>query len=373
VAEILKLIGGGVKHGLARIQRWPGDQVTAAGKGARNVVDFFDFSIAALAHDLGHVFHAFWSGIASIIAGFRDLIKQVAGDLVNGVRRVATGLVTLVTRVIRLLLRPFTAILGPVIRPIERVFASKAKEEALGYSVTSDQQSHKELIAFGLIVFVLLAVAGWYITTGSTSGLPVDLGPLLAHFTPERIIAKLASFSPSQLLLVVSAAALGLLGVVFWFQMLRDSWRRNYDSNTERTKWRLTTTLFFIPGALYYFWNVYNHWTLRQFFAYHLLSVMVTSVALIVATSTYGTLWYFNQRAQADVKSSDVFQVPSLKVDAATQQALLSRAKYGAPLTGNPAGGRTDPFAPVPGLATPAPSPAPGASPSPSPSPTPGS
>lgn len=261
-------------------------------------------------------------------------------------------------------------VLRKVFAPIAKPFAKSAKQEALGDApLTPDNKSHLELIL--LVGGAALIVAGAALaalpgTRGAvTEALPAS-ATLAGLFSPRRLLERLASASPAALAVVGAGVALGTAGVWFWVRMVLDAWRRDYVTHTDRAKWRLYTVLFFIPGAIAYFFRVYNHWTAKRFLSYHFVSVMMTGVAVVVATSTYGTLWYFNKKAEAQVPPANA-TVPQVELDPQSKATLLNRSRYGAPLSAA-GGGRVDPFAPIPGQvppATPAPSPSPSATPAP--------
>lgn len=189
-------------------------------------------------------------------------------------------------------------------------------------------------------------------------------------WSPHQIVDTLSGYSPQRLTLLGALTVFGLLAVWFWVRMVLDSFRREYDTMTHKTLWRTVTLLLFLPGALVYFFKVYNTWTLKQYLAHHIIFLMITGAAMLVATSTYGTLWYFNKRAEAQATATNTFKMPLLDLDPATRTALLNRPKYGAPLSNVPTGGRLDPFAPIPGQAANQAVVTPSLSPSPSPSPT---
>ncbi len=324
-------------------------------------------------------------GVRRVTAAFYDLLRQLGLDFWHFMKMIGRGLrwllmlpvqaVRAVWRALEWCGRQLSWVIlkigGPVIKPIRRMFAKKAKQEILGVATTPDHKSHWELIAL-LIGTTLLVAAAAVVGTGHSSSVMQATGAdkLLAQLTPQAIINRLATYSPAKLMVVFSMLLLFLALVWFWLKMARDSFRRNYESATERTKWQLITVGLFIPGAIAYFFTRYNHWTLRQFVGHHFVSVMITGTALVVATSTYGTLAYFNQKASAQTTATPNSNVPNFNVDPKTRTQLLNRTQYGVPLNGSTLGGRTDPFAPVPGL-QPAASPSPNPSASPSPAATP--
>ena len=312
-------------------------------------------------------------GVGRVLASFAGLLHQLGRDTlaVLGWPFAAAGRLGRETeRDVRLVVhragRLIAKLIAPVARPIRSKFASQAKEE-LGegeISVTPDQHSHWELIA--LTVVGVIAITG--LALAATGQLP-SAGTVSVSLNPVRLIEKMSTFSPEQMVLLGTATLVFGLMTWFWVNMTRDAFSRDFPTNTEQTKWRVVTALLFVPGAIAYFRNVYNHWSIRRFLGYHFMTVVVVGIGLVVVTSTYGTLWYFNQKANA-VAAANVYKQPNLELDAKTQEALAGRSQYGTPLAPSQAGGRVDPFAPVPGVSTGA-APRPSASPTPSPSPTP--
>lgn len=321
-----------------------------------------------------------WHAIMSLVRGFIDLFRQIGSDLkhlaVHSVHRLWHLLDQLQHGTLRLLWAatlPVRFIARPLVEPLRRRSALHARDAALGITTTPDHKAHWEWIAL-LIVVPTIAVLGlWY------AGLVDPTASIaLPRLDPQAILAKIVTFTPSQMTgLAAVVLTFGFLNL-FWLHMLRDSYQRTYVSQTEKVKWRLVTTLFWVPGGVYYFFKVFNRWGLRQFFSYHLLSVMVTGVAMLVTTSTGGLVYYFNQKASADVAASNNYKIPNLEIDAKQKNLLLNRPRYGEPLTAKPSVGRTDPFAPLPSqivqptvTASPAPSSVLPPTPSPSPAPQP--
>lgn len=313
------------------------------------------------------------TGLSKMRAGLRRAgheFKVVVSEILGDLRHLLTMLGQRMLAGLRWLLTPFTRAAAFITAPVRRRFASQAKAEALSeVTMTADRHAHWEVLA--LLAAAVVATGALLVGTGQTAlltgvadragqaGSSLDLGALINWFSTA---------SPSALALTAALAMLAGLAVLFWVRMTIDAWRRQYPSHLERTRWRTVTTLFFIPGALVYFAKVYNHWGLRQFLSYHAAAVVMVGTAVLVVTSTYGTLWYFNKQADAAVNAAVNSSLPNLELDQQTRQAALDRPQYGAPL--QPAlGGRIDPFAPLPGQ--PVAAPATGASPSPSPSPSP--
>jgi hypothetical protein len=243
--------------------------------------------------------------------------------------------------------------------PVRKRVARRAKRQALdSITMTPDHKAHRELLA--LLGAGVLLVAGATVVSGEHFGLRqaggMDLGSLAG--LPAQAWDMVLSFSPLKLTVVAALAVLAFAATAFWVRMLRDSYRRDYPTAVEQTQWRLVVTFLFIPGAVLYFFKQYNRLTPRMFASRHVVSLMVTGVTVLVVTSTYGTLWYFNQKAQADVEGAG-YNPPAIDLSADERRSILSRDRYGAPL--KPATtSRRDPFAPIPGEnATPSPTPSP--------------
>jgi hypothetical protein len=247
--------------------------------------------------------------------------------------------------------------------PIRKRVEGSAKRQALeSITITPDRKSHWELLAL-LAAGLALLIGAVVLFGGKELRQPgmVRLDYLVD--LPGWAWHKVVAMSPLKLTILSGVAAFAVAATVFWFRMVRDSYRRNYPTAVEQTQWRLITTILFIPGAVLYFFKQYNRLSIRSFAARHVASLMISGAAVLVATSTYGTLWYFNQRAEADVAGAG-YQAPAVKLDPDERQRILSRDQYGQPL--KPAKtSRLDPFAPIPGEQE-------TASPTPSPSPTPG-
>lgn len=324
------------------------------------------------------VYRAGIRGAHTVATGIADLFIQIGHDItslargvLDAVRTVALAVVEALRASVRAVAKIVAVPLRPLTTPIRAIFARRAREELLGEAtVTPDKHSHKELLLLlGATGVLLSALLLWVTQSGGGVG-RAAISTVSVQLSPKLILERLAEFSPSQLMVVFAGLALLLAALWFWLKMVRDAFTRTFDSNTERTKWRTTVVLFGILGGAVYFMKVYNQWSLRRFVGYHFLTVMVTGVAFLVATSTYGTLWYFNKKAEAQASQAAQAKLPNLQVDEKTKAALLGRTQYGAPLTLTP-GGRPDPFAPIPGQETTEPAPSASPSPSPSPSPTP--
>ncbi len=382
-ASVRRMLGmpAAVARTISRTVRKAVDyEVTTAESGAGNTADFFKYVYTVATAAAKHLAGAPGRLAQSARLRLRLATKRAtakSNDLYEGLKRGTIDLVRQLTADskhltsgVRAAAQPVlsraAALLAPVSAPLRRLYASQAKQEVLGeVSSTPGHAAHREHLllvggAVAITLGALLVIGG----TGTYGSLPVP--------SPSGLLNAFASASPERLTVVMAAGVGLVLASWFWVRMLLDSFRRSYPSNTERTKWRLVVAALFAPGALLYFFKVYNHWTPRRFVAYHFLSIMVTGVAVVVASSTYGTLLYFNQKAEAHVAGAPTYKVPKLDVDEATKAALLIRPKYGAPLTPNIDGGRVDPFAPVPGQnpdTSASPSPSPSASPSPSPLP----
>ncbi len=322
-----------------------------------------------LRHGFGRLLHGLRRSFINVLRGFFDLFRQIGSDLRHLARYSAgrcfaggKNLIKALGKISLIILAPLRLVLRPITVPLRRSMTRHARDEALGMT-TPDHASHKEILL--LVIFVAALVIGGlaYLDTLQLPGATVRLPDL----SPQAVLTRLATYSPLQMTGLAGAATVILFAVWFWLGMLHDSYRRHYESQTEATKWKLVTTLFFVPGAVYYFWKVYNHWSFRQFVTYHLLSVMITGVAVLVTSSTGGALYYFSQKANAETKAA-VTTLPKIEVDAKTKASLETRTRYGQPLTPNATGGRTDPFAPIPGQEV---APVPGAATAPSPSPSP--
>ena len=306
---------------------------------------------------------------ATVRAG-STLFKQIAGD-VTAVVGAAIGTPGRAGRAIESLLAYWATGIsrfakrgtGWIMSPIRNRVASKAKQQALqSVTMTPDHQSHRELLVL-LAVGIILTAAGFALFGKDLGARPVTIPFDYLATLPGRVWDKVLAFSPVKLTLLAAALALFGAATMFWVRMLRDSYRREYPTAVERTQWRLVTTLLFIPGAVLYFFKQYNRLTLRKFVTRHVVSVMVTAATLLVSTSTYGTLWYFNQKAEAEVTGNG-YQAPTVELDPDDRQRILARDRYGRPL--QPATStRQDPFAPIPGegeadtKASPSPSPTP--------------
>lgn len=312
-----------------------------------------------------HAVTSFWRRVG---VGLVDLFGQIGHDVVQQIRAVGATVMNTLARLAAaassLFLTataPLRAIITRLFAHLSRPFARAARQNVLGVSVTSDDESHHELILFLGLLAALAAAGGWYAVGQSASASNgIDLSALAK---------RVATFSPEQMTILASLLVSGAFAIWFWIHMLLDSFSRHFESETAKTKWRLVNSLFFVPGAIAYFFKVYNHWSLRQFLGYHVLSVMVAGIAVLVTTSTGGVLWYFNQQASAQLTAGEIYKTPNLELDQNSKNAVLGRTKYGAPLTPNTSGGRIDPFAPIPGQETVLASPSPSPSPSPSASP----
>jgi hypothetical protein len=383
-----RAIGRGVGKLLSVIVRSIGSALTSA---YRVVILNPIHAVGRAFQALGSAIHSVFSlpgravrasrrGVDRLASAFTSLVGQIVRDI----GRALYSVTSLPSRGIRSVGRGVTRLARPLIKgarevtsPIGKSTAGRAKQQALGEAtVTSDHKSHWELLALGGTA-LLIAASGaiWFAGiriptfrgrlpdgTGMSPSVPAGGIPLVP--SPQRLLNMLGDLSPQHLMLVVAGAMVALAALVFWVQMVRDSFGREYPSARQRTQWRLITLLLFVPGAAVYFFKVYNHWTAVQFMRHHLVSVMVTAIALLVTTSSYGSLWYFNKKAEAQVTNPDLYRVPNLELDATGRTSLLTRTKYGAPLTPTVAG-RVDPFAPIPGETKPVPTPTPSPSPKP--------
>lgn len=340
------------------------------GRGARAIERAVQHLLRALGHAVLWPFLAAGRGIKRMGRGLRRfgheivaLARQLRLDLVHALKASA-----------RLAAWPFVKagrlvghLAWKLLTPVRKPFARSAKRQALNAApITPDHKSHRELI---LLVAGVLAIAVALLLVISQSGRETALGlvplaKLQAAASPSRALARLASASPSMLLGLGAVFSLLTAAGWFWIKMVIDAWRRDYPSHTEKAKWRLYTVLFSVPGAAVYFFRVYNHWPAKRFLSYHFVSVMVTGMVILVGVSTYGSLWYFNKKAEAQVQTGAAGNVPNLNLDAQSKDAVLNRPRYGAPLSPSTSG-RVDPFAPIPGQAGPSPSPSPSATPKP--------
>ncbi|MDP9212162.1 MAG: hypothetical protein M3N59_02695 [bacterium] len=280
-------------------------------------------------------------------------------------RALETLVVYWVTGIRRASNRIFGQAFGRALRPLRKRQAARLRREAgVTMPMTSDHHAQRELLVLAAGV-LLLATAGWLYLGGSVPS--ADATRVGSGLSFGSLADAVAAMSPLRMTILAAALALFAVATVFWTRMLRDSYRREYSTAVERTQWRLVTTLLFVPGAVLYFFKQYNRLPLRRFAARHLLSLMVTGMAVVVASSTYGTLWYFNQQAEAEIDGAG-YAAPNLRLDPQDREGILSRDKYGAPLR-RAKTGRSDPFAPLPGEQREVT--ASDTSPSPSPSPTP--
>jgi len=308
---------------------------------------------------------SFWQRVGTGLSG---LFGQIGSDIVTRIQivefTIKSVFISLKKSLVNLGLAvtaPLRALVSRSSATIRRPFAKAARENALGMPVTSDDESHRELILFLGLLGVLVAVGGWYAVAQSGVGASgIDFAALLK---------RVAGFSPEKMTIFASLLVATAFAVWFWVHMLLDSFGRDFETETAKTKWRLIASLLFVPGAIAYFFKVYNQWSFRQFMGYHVLSVLVACIAVLVTTSTSGALWYFNQKASAQLTAGEMYKTPNLELDQNSKNAVLGRTKYGAPLTPNTSGGRIDPFAPIPGQETVLASPSPSPSPSPSASP----
>lgn len=335
--------------------------------GVENVKDYDEFLLKSAVEGVKHAPSAAKREARGVYLGMFDLVKLIVGDIWHGIRYAGLVVWNIVTSVAKTVAHLGLHVAAPFIvagkfalSPIGKIFAQQAKQEALDeITTTPNHKSYMELAILVVAALGIIGAAGYFVATGGNPQISVkiDVG---------KIVDQVAGFSPSQLTLL-GAVLIAFIGLCyFWVLMLKDSWTRDYETNIEKTKWKLTTGLFFIPGAFLYFFNVYNRWSFRQFLGYHFASTVSVAAAVVVLTSTYGTLIYFNQKAEASIKANDAYQVPNLELSPAQKALLENRAAYGAPLAPG-VGGKVDPFAPIPNATGTAPSP----SPSPSPSPTP--
>ncbi|MDP3999964.1 MAG: hypothetical protein Q8Q11_00815 [bacterium] len=339
-----------VEHGIGRMTR---AVVAAERLGARKVV-------AALRIAISPVLYL----VRTVVAQLVFEVAAVCGGVFRAPGRLGRSAEALVAYWTAGVWRFFGRITLWVSAPIRKRVANRAKRQALdAVTMTPDHKSHRELLA--LLVVAAVLIAGAAVLFG---GDLLSSNVLSGIFQLERLAGLpsaawhwAVTLSPIKLTVMFAAAALTAATIVFWFRMLRDSYRREYPTAVEQTQWRLVTTLLFIPGAVLYFFKQYNRLTVRKFAARHVVSLMVSGVTVLVATSTYGTLWYFNQQAAAEVAGAG-YQAPVIRLDPNDRRQILSRDQYGQPL--KPATtSRRDPFAPIPGETT-------EAAPSPSPSPT---
>lgn len=370
-----------LKQALLTIIGFCNDLPSRFDSGVHTLVEDVEHLAAALAHP----FVVAWWSLGRLLRFMLGLPTRAMRAVVRLVLpvlrfpgRLARGIERAIQTLVRVILSPFAKLGVLMTAKTRRSNAKRTKAQALEtVSITSDRQSHRELIILVLVgvvglVAVLLLAPG--LTAIHLSGHTMPIVPTASGSTPafhlpasltlDRVLGRITAFSPDQLLLLISATAVFISGVVFWVRMVRDSFQRDYPTATERTKWHLITALLFIPGAIAYFWKCYNRMTLRQFLGHHVLSIMVTSVAILVATSTFGSLWYFDKQAQAEVAATSGFKVPNLDLNPDSKAAILARTKYGAPLTAV-VGGRSDPFTPLASQLPPSPPPAPPPTPAP--------
>lgn len=344
----------------------------------RGIVSFISRALHAIGHAAAWPFVAMARGVRGTVRAIKRGVRRAAqefmvvmGEIGHDIRHLVGSSIRAAGRGIAVMFRPFTKAAGAITAPVSKRFASKAKQEALAdITMTPDHKSHWELLA--LIGVVVLAVVGLLIATGnagSLSGVSSTSQGVISVLSPDRLLAKLSTASPVGITIVAASLVLLAVATWFWIHMTLDAWRRTYPTHLEQTRWRVITIGLFIPGAVIYFFNVYNRWGLKQFVTYHAASVVVVITAVVMVTSTYGTLWYFNKQADAAMPTQ-ASVLPKLELDSQTRQGLLNRPQYGAPLAADSLAGRIDPFAPVPGIST-QPTPQPSASPSPSPSPQP--
>lgn len=361
------------KADVTKVERAVGRRVAterrAAKAGVKNIAEYDRALAKGALRDAKQELRAGQRGVGKVAHGTADLLSQSVGDARHGVwyaLQVVTDMLKSVTlgvwHVIRTVTAPAVWVIRRALAPIGKVFERQAKEEALGVTSTPTHGMHWEL--FGLLggAVVLVIAALLFISNANQ--------PTHLHLYDRAV--HLATLSPEQLV-VIAATFLALVGGTwFWVVMVRDSMKRTYATNVEQTKWKVTTLLLFIPGAVLYFWHVYNKWSFKQFVSYHFVSVMIVAVTVVVGTSTYGTLWYFNQKAEASVTTPTMYKTPNLNLPDKSKAALLGRGTYGTPLNGA-SSGRTDPFAPYAGqpnvVATPTPSASPSATPAPTPLP----
>lgn len=343
------------EQAVARPVRRTGRAVSRAIRGAVGVV-----------RRVVRALRAAGQAVRTVLRQFASEIAAVVGAVVRAPGRLARAAEALVAYWTAGVWRFLGRIALWATTPIRVRVAKRAKRQALeSVTMTPDHRSHRELLV--LLAAVAALAAGALVLFGRDWNVrqpgPVRLETLAG--LPGLAWQQVTALSPLKLTLLSGVLALATTTTVFWFRMLRDSYRRDYPTAVEQTQWRLVTTLLFVPGAVLYFFKQYNRLTLRKFAARHVVSLMVSGVTVLVATSTYGTLWYFNQQAAAEVEGA-AYQAPEIRLDPGERRKLLSRDRYGEPL--KPAtSGRRDPFAPIPGEAVES-----SPTPSPSPSPTPG-
>ncbi|MEX2209876.1 MAG: hypothetical protein WD603_03410 [Patescibacteria group bacterium] len=322
----------------------------------RNIVRAIRRTVDAAAGMAGRTVRTFVGEVISLLGA----ILGAPGRLGRSLEALVLYWITGIRRVVEAI---FGRTFDWALRPIRKRQAARLRREAgITMPMTPDHHAQRELLALAAGV-LLLAAAGWLYLGGTVPSVStIGIGSGISF---GSVTDAVAAMSPLRMTILAAVLALFAVATVFWVRMLRDSYRREYPTAVERTQWRLVTTLLFIPGAVLYFFKQYNRLPLRRFAARHLLSLMVTGMAVIVASSTYGTLWYFNQQAEAEVDGTG-YAAPSLQLDPRDREEILSRDKYGAPLR-RAESGRSDPFAPLPGEQREVTDP--GASPSPSPTP----
>lgn len=304
---------------------------------------------------------AAWRAVRTVVTQFVSEVAAVVAATFGAPGRLGRAVEALVAYWVTGTWRCLGRAVSKVTAPVRKRIAKRAKKQALAAAtMTPDHKSHRELL--------VLAAVGVALVVGALVMFGKDWGvrqPGMIRFEavvdfPGWAWNRLLALSPLKLTFLSAAVALAAAATVFWYRMLRDSYRRDYPTAVEQTQWRLVTTLLFVPGAVLYFFKRYNRLTVRKFAGRHVVSLMISGVAVLVATSTYGTLWYFNQQAQADVDGNG-YQAPTIELDADERRKILSRDRYGEPL--KPAtSSRRDPFAPIPGeevTSTPSPSPSP--------------
>jgi hypothetical protein len=353
IANVDSLFGA-IAHGLGTVIAWP--FVTAGHLMSR--------VIHGIRHGVSRTIHGLRTGVRRAI----HELKVVLGEIIHDLRHLAGVLGRAPIRLLKWLAKPVIKLGALATAPIRQRFAKRAKAEVLSdVTMTSDRHAHWELLALIAVavvaVGVLLVVSGH---AGPLRQLAHSGGSAVIHFNPTNVANWLVTASPAALSLSGAAALFGALTLWFWLRMTLDAWRRDYPTHLEQTRWRTLTLLLFVPGAIAYFAKVYNRWSLRQFVNYHIGAVLMVSTAVLVATSTYGTLWYFNHQADATVQAPSV-SVPNLDLDQQTRSRILNRPQYGAAVQAVNTG-RVDPFAPIPGqgvTSSPSPNPSPSASPKP--------
>lgn len=343
---------GGLLHAVWRGVTWP----------LRAAVRWTDLAVAHISRAMRNASRGSLRAIRTLAADVASLSGAFFGAPARSGRAVEGVVYYWLDGIWRLLAR----VVRSALRPIRKRQAERARQEAgLTAAMTPDHHAYRELLLLGAVAALL--AAGAFLLLGGREIIPDGVSQGFRGISLEAALDTFSAISPLRLIILVASLVLSGVATLFWLRMLRDSYRREYPTAIERTQWRMVTTLFFIPGAVWYFFKQYNRLPLRRFAARHVLSLMVTGMAVLVATSTYGSLWYLNQQAEADVSGAG-YQAPDLQLDPDDRQEILSRDKYGAPLR-RATDGRPDPFAPLPGEGQETPTP--GASPSPSPSPQP--